>query len=220
MSNVKEKNAFQISFICCEEVDEQLEKDIAEFCILAEGDPKHPTENWNAREWPKNPSSLLYCLIKEKRFGRQDGRLYLVRNQGKIIAVSGVYRSDFHRQIFIAGSRTLTLPEYRARPVRERGALHSDFLFPAQLEWALSQGAKMLLMTFNDHNLWLAKLSHRLGSGKATFLGLPVSAAARQFYSGFEFYPKKLLIKFVYQHTLIKKLDPDFSYCFESMEEP
>ena len=211
---------YQLDSLCSEDVTVEIEKDLTEFCAQAEVDEKHPVENWAGRAWQTNSSTLLYCLLIEKRFSRDLGKLFILRHLGKIIAVSGVYRSDFHPQIFIGGVRTLTLPEFRSRGRQERTTFHSDRLFPAQLQWAREMGAKAFLMTFNDHNFWLAQIALRAATGRAAFLGLPMGAAAQQFYEGFELCPKKLFIKFVYQHTLIKKLDPEFNYSFQSMEEP
>lgn len=212
--------SFRLETITSETVTPQIERDLTAFCADAVRDQKHPVQNWSGTDWENSPASLLYCLKEERRFAEDRGRLHLLYHGDRLIALNGVYRSDFHPAVFIGGVRTFTLPEYRTRDVFERGTFpHSDHVFPVQLAWARSQGAKMFWLTFNDHNLWLAQWGLRIGTGKAAILGLRGSPAAREFYAGFKMHPKKLLVKSVPQHVLFKTLDPSFEFPFAELEE-
>lgn len=218
--NPRDVVSFRLEHVTSESVTPQIEKDLTAFCAEAVKDQKHPVQNWNGTDWENSPASLMYCLLEEKRFSQERGRLYLLYHGDRLVALNGIYRSDFHPEVFIGGVRVFTLPEYRTRDVFARGTFaHSDHIFPEQLAWARTQGAKMFWLTFNDHNLWLAQWGLRIATGKASVLGVRGSSTAREFYRGFEMHPKKLLVKYIYQHVLVKRLDPSFEFSFAELEE-
>jgi hypothetical protein len=130
-------------------------------------------------------------------------------SENELIALSGVYKSDFCSDIFIGGVRAWTLKKFRSLYV------HGNSVFPAQFEWAQEHGAKMLLLSFNDYNDWLFKFILRGIQGKATAFGRAFSDQ----YKDFELHPTKVMIKGVYQYILKKKLISNFDFDFNKIGE-
>ncbi len=203
--------SIQMRSITSEEVTPEIFAELFNFCEATSLDQKLDAENWRADNWENSKHSLLYCLLKEKRFRQGQGQFNMLYSCGKLVAVSGVYRSDFSpEEIAIGGVRAYTLPLERTSGVLGQGRFfHGDYIFPDQIRWARKQGLKKFILTFNESNLWLAKFILRIGEGKSVMLGYRPSQDAREVYQDFYMYPEKMMIKNVPQYVLIKNLEKD-----------
>lgn len=201
----------QLRSITSEEVTPEIFEDLFKFCVATSADKKLDAENWRTDDWENSKHSLLYCLLKEKRFRKDHGQFHMLYSRENLVAVSGVYRSDFAPEaVAIGGVRAYTLPQKRTAGVLEEGRFfHGDYIFPQQIRWAREQGFKKFILTFNDSNLWLAKFILRIGQGRSVLLGYKLSDEAREVYRDFSLYPEKVMIKKVPQYILIKHLEKD-----------
>ncbi|NJO60973.1 MAG: hypothetical protein HC836_22765 [Richelia sp. RM2_1_2] len=182
---------------------------LIQLCKEAEQENIAASENMKFTDWQLNNASLLYLLINEQRFFAPNGCLNIVYHDNKIIAVSGVYISDFSKDIAIAGVRAYTLKNYRTRYV------HGDTIFPAQITWAKAKNTKMILLSFNSYNDWLYKFILRGSKGKGTAFGLKFSDT----YKKFKPHKKQIIIKHVPQYILKLALEDDYNYDFTSIEQ-
>lgn len=208
----------ELRSITSENVTSEIFEDLFKFCEATAFDQKLNAENWSATNWENSKHSLLYCLLKEERFREGQGQFHMLYSQGKLVAVSGVYRSQFAlEEVAVGGVRAYTLPLERTSGVLAEGKFfHGDYIFPAQIRWARAQGIKKFLLTFNESNLWLAKFVLRIGQGKSVMLGYRPSAEAQKVYRGFYMYPEKVMIKNVLQYVLIKDLEKNHDDVFDS----
>lgn len=215
----KLSRTIQLRSITSEEVTPEIFEDLFKFCEATSLDQKLNAENWTAKDWENSKHSLLYCLLKEKRFREGQGQFHMLYSQNRLVAVSGVYRCKFaFEDVAIGGVRAYTLPLERTTGVMEEGKFfHGDYIFPEQIRWARAQGLKKFLLTFNESNLWLAKFILRIGQKKSVLLGYRPSAEARELYRDFYMYPEKVMIKNVPQYVLIKNLENDHDRIFGSL---
>lgn len=180
--------------------------DLNTFSYKIEKEQRHskgPSPSANMTMDAKIPGGLGHILFIERRFKPTNGQFYLLYKDNDIIAVSGIYKSDFDKNIAIAGVRTWTLEEHRGKRF-----LHGDILLPEQEKWAINNNIKSILLTFNDYNLWLFEFIKRMNQKKSVSLGVKTS----NFYMGFQPLPDQLYIKNTYQYVLEKKLDPTFTW--------
>lgn len=169
-------------------------------CTEAINENLPASKNMTSAGWRLNSASLLYLLYEEKRFDPPNGKLFVVYDNNQIVAVSGVYISDFNKYVAIGGVRTWTRKEYRTK------YLHGKYLIPAQIEWAKAADMKMFALTFNDYNEWLPKFISRGKKGKATSFGLGFCET----YKDFVPHDTKLTIKNVEQYVLKMPLEEGF----------
>lgn len=218
---MQKAESIDIRSITSEKITPEILAELTVFCREATADKKLISENWNPEGWEDAPHSLLYCLLKEKRFKENNGLFYMLYANQRMVAVSGVYRSDWApTDIAIGGVRTCTLPKQRSLAVSQHGGFyHGDHLLPAQIDWARQQGFKAFILTFNETNLWLAKFILRIHQGRSVLFGYKLNDKAKEVYQDFYLYPKRLMIKNTPQWVLIKKLDKDARVSFYELEE-
>lgn len=211
-------DAILLRSITSDSVTPEVFADLFAFCKATSEDKKLSAENWSTEDWENAQHSLLYCLLKEKRFRDGHGQFHLLYSQQRLVAVSGVYRSDFAPdEVAIGGVRAYTLEAERASGVLQQGRFfHGDYIFPAQIKWAREQGFKKFILTFNETNLWLAKFILRIGKRQSVLLGHKLSNEAREVYQDFYMYPQKLMIKNVPQYVLVKDLEKKHERIFGS----
>ncbi|MGE0632404.1 MAG: hypothetical protein AB7O96_08355 [Pseudobdellovibrionaceae bacterium] len=214
--------SYSVRSFCSDEVDTSLLRDLEVFCMEAEKENRLRSRNWQYTDWSKKPETFLYCLMKEKRFSQRNGEVTAVYDDLRIVAVSGVYESEFAPEtVAIGGVRAHTLQSERKTSTQKGyGFLHGDYIFPKQILWAEKRGFTTFALTFNKHNRWLAEFILRIGQKKAIGLGYHPQEAAQKAYSGFSLWPHMVIIKATPQFLLHKNLKPevDCSFDFSRLE--
>jgi hypothetical protein len=136
---------------------------LEKICKLSEQDYSKASENIHWENWENRTGSLMYCLVKKKRF--DNGKFFILLKNNEPIASSGCYISPWCDKIMILGSRTWT-------SLTERDEWwQGDYLFPKQYEEAKKFNAKACVFTFNLYNEWLIKFLKRIKNKKAVTLG-------------------------------------------------
>ena len=185
------------------DVDQQ---DFFNFCQAALLDTEQPASiNMWDNNWTTATHTLPYLLEVEKRFA-ENGKFFVLLNNDKIIAGSGIYQSDFDQHIAICGIRSWVNKEYRGQ------FLLGSHLFPAQVKWAKANGYKQIAITFNDYNSKLMNIFIRNGAGVKK--NRQVDSL---FYTGVNQVPFPVTIKYTPQWVLYQKLDPDWEFDYSSI---
>lgn len=177
--------------------------ELTDFCVEASQEQDKPAAaNMRVEGWREDSASMLYVSLIEKRFSPPTGVMHFVRQHEsrKVVALAGAYRSDIREDIAVLGVRAWTLKPYRSR------FLLGDYLFPAQLEWAINNQFRAIFLTFNQYNEWLAQMIIRASEGKPLRFGMKTS----EFYQGFHRHPKLVRVKHTPQILLYKPIDPDW----------
>jgi len=186
------------------DVDQQ---DFFDFCRAALLDAEQPASvNMWDNNWPTETHTLPYLLEVEKRFA-ENGKFFVLLDNDKIIACSGIYQSDFNQHIAICGIRSWVNKEYRGK------FLLGSHLFPAQVRWAKFNGYKQIAITFNDYNSKLKNIFIRNGVG--------VKKDRKEdslFYTGVHQVPFPVTIKYTPQWVLYQKLDPDWTFDYSKIK--
>ena len=94
------------------------------------------TENWQS-----DSHTLSYILTNTTRFNGVNGEFYILSDNGKIIGCSGVYISEFSKDIVIVGVRTWINKKYRHL------GLNKDYLLVEQKKWATNRNAKIIALS-------------------------------------------------------------------------
>jgi hypothetical protein len=168
---------------------------LEKICKLSEQDFSKASENIHWENWQNKPGSLMYCLVKKKRF--DNGKFFILLKDNEPIASSGCYFSTWSDDIMVIGSRTWT-------SLTERDEWwQGDYLFPKQFEEAKKLKSKALVFTFNLYNEWLIKFLKRIKEGKAVTLGEKNS----KFYKDLIFLDNIYIINNTKQKIAIKLLE-------------
>ena len=114
---------------------------IAEFVAEAEKsqEPAATNMGWN------EPAGLLYNIKNQLRWKTNQGKIVLVLDHDKPVAISCVEYPEHDYTWAIGGIRTWITPQYRARKV-------AKVFLNVHYNWARSRGCKFLVITFNDYN--------------------------------------------------------------------
>lgn len=91
----------------------------------------------------------------KERYRDGNGELFVLFEDSKIIGCSGVYLADFCQQVALCGTRSWLSKAYRCKQI-----IRNQFL-PLQREWAISRGATVFALTFNDYNFNLRRFVER-----------------------------------------------------------
>lgn len=132
-----------------------------DFCKVAslETDQSAAPNMWHV-DWSEHNYTLPYLLFKESRFSLPNGEFFLLEDTGKIVGCSGVYVSEFSKDIVIAGCRLWISKEYRNQ------SLAREYFLPAQKAWAIKNQYKIIALTFNDYNKNIIKIWRRSRLGE------------------------------------------------------
>ena len=176
---------------------------LEEFCKSSGREEKHASSvNMVFEGWEQNTASLLYLFLKEKRFTIARGGLCCLYADGKIIAVSGFYRSDFHPEIFLFGVRSWVLKEHRLN------LLIAEKLLPIHLEQIKKHRGKIAVLSFNESTRAFMKLIERSNQDKTQKKKFFFGDRYPELYHDMKAYPKPVKIKNSKQWILIKELEP------------
>jgi hypothetical protein len=180
--------------------DESLKTEILEFCKAAfehKEDPSHV--NMWSDDWENSPETFPYLVYKSDRFTDNNGEIFILRENGKIIAISGIAVSDFDPNVAIGGVRTWVIEEHRGK------FLVGRHLMPLQLKWAKEKGLKTIVISFNEYNKNLIKYFRRSGLGIVKKRN-PNSL----FFNGMFEAPFPVLINFTKQWAVYHKIDESY----------
>lgn len=154
--------------------------------------------------------TLLYILEKTDRFKNgNDGIFQILFDGNKIAACSGAYRSSFCSDLALLGVRTWIHKSYRNQLISR------EFLLPYEKKWAIENDHKALGLTFNEYNKNLMLLWNKIRFGEHR-----TSRQSHHFgYNGVHRVDFLINIQYTMQYIIYEKLDPNWSYNWESLRQ-
>jgi hypothetical protein len=164
-----------------------------------------------AKDWETNVHTLPYILTNTQRFDGINGEFYLIYNNGKIVACSGVYISDFSTDIAIAGVRTWVNKNYRHL------TLNKDYLLVEHKKWAMGKNMKMVALSFNDYNKNIIQIFKRSRLGERSGR-INSREPKNMFYTGLHEVKFPVTIQYTQQWVIYEQLDNSFEFDWESLK--
>ena len=150
-------------------------------------------------EWETATHTLPYLLEIEKRF--EHGKFCVLYHNKEIIGCSGVYQSDFSKDICLVGIRSWIHKAHRGKFLLGR------YVYPEQIKWAKQHNYKHAVISFNDYNKDLRNVFLRNG------LGIVKNRQVDSlFYNGVNEVDFPVEIKYTKQWILYEKLDPTWEF--------
>ena len=145
--------------------------DIIRLCFEAELEiEKDAHQNMETDDWWLKPYTLLYLMHKTDKFHAGKGMFNILYDMtpqtdsngdkfisNRVIACSGIYKSDFDPNVAIGGVRTWIVPEYRTK------YLVSKYITPIQFDWCKEHDISVFALTFNEYNKRLMHILNRSG---------------------------------------------------------
>ena len=186
-----------------------IQNRLIEFCNIASNETTRPAHVNMSPD--RTVGSLLHLLFEEKRFSNDTGILFAIVHNNDIVAVSGIYRSDFSKDIAIGGVRSWTLKEFRGRHII------STNILPKQYDWAIDTKKKMFVLTFNSYNEKLMRIMSRTGKYKNKALQ-GMGYTRPDFCQDLMDLPYEVMVKGVPQKILYKKIDDSFEFDWETVK--
>ena len=178
-------------------------------CRAAGQDGSSAARNLQTDDWQSRPETLLYCLYIEKRFDSPQGQFYAVLDMNEIVAVGGIYRSEFcPDHIAVAAVRTYTVAH------RRNQFWHGEYLIPQQIKWAQAENMSQVIFSINPENEILIKFLTRASQKRAGVLGKSYPEIYRQLQK----HPKPILLKNTVQHIFKLNLNTHFEWNYRSLE--
>lgn len=185
--------------------DSEFFAKVIDWCEAAANEQTPAAVNHNVEDWHEDEKSLPYILYHKNRYDRR-GEYFFLLDQGKIVAGSGIYRSDFCYELAIGGSRTYVNPDHRAK------WLVAKYLLPAQLRWAERRSYHAVALTFNEYNKKVINAITRTG------LGIKKNRTPdMMFYDGVYTVDHPVVIKNTLQWIIYHKINKDFEFDWSSI---
>lgn len=176
-----------------------------DFCRNASNEVEQPAAK---NMWAENtfikPWTLGYRLEKSNDFVEPNGNFYVLYNYDAIVACSGVYKSDFSDEIYIASTRLWIEKSYRNKHITKR------FFFPIERKWALDRGAKIVLLSFNKYNKNIIEIFKRSRLGESN--SFRKRAETDLFYKNFNELNFPVIIHGKPQWICYEQIDQDFEF--------
>ena len=164
-----------------------------------------------SKDWEINVHTLPYILTNTKRFNGINGEFYIIYNDDKIVACSGVYISDFSTDIAIAGVRTWVNKNYRHL------TLNKDYLLVEHKKWAIDKNMKMIALSFNDYNKNIIQIFKRDRLGEKS--GRINSRESKNlFYNGLCEVKFPVTIQYTPQWVIYEQLDSSFEFDWNTLK--
>jgi hypothetical protein len=158
-------------------------------------------------DWQNQTHTLPYIVFIVKRFSEPNGELFLLKDGDTIIGCSGVYKSEFSKDICIAGVRTWITKEYRNH------SLVRDYFLTAHKEWAINNGFKLIALTFNEYNKNIIKIWKRTRLGESR---VP-RELHHMFYKNFNEVAFPITVQYTKQWAIYEQLDEDFNFDWQTI---
>jgi hypothetical protein len=180
-----------------------------DFCKSASTDLSDPASvNMWHDQWNNASYSLPYLLLIKRRFLSPNGEFYLIQDGNIIVGCSGIYISDFSKNIAIAGCRTWISKNYRNK------SLVREYFLPIEKEWALKQNCKIIALTFNQYNKNIIQIwkRNRLGEHRTP------RASKHLFFNNFNELSYLINVQNTPQWIIYEQLDLNFNFDWQSIE--
>jgi hypothetical protein len=164
-----------------------------------------------ADDWGNKNNTLPYLLTHTNRFDGVNGEFFILFDNDKIIACSGVYISEFNKNISLAGVRTWINKNYRHL------TLNKDYLLVEHKKWCTNCKIKMIALSFNDYNKNIIQIFKRGRLGEKT--GRTSSREPMHlFYNGLNEVSFPVTIQHTKQWVIYEKLDKDFEFDWSTLK--
>ena len=148
----------------------------------------------------------MYILENTNRF-KINGFYQVLFDDDKVIASGGGYASEFSNDIAILGTRTWIQKDHRHKLISR------EYLLPNEKKWAIENGFKAIMLTFNQYNKNLIKLWYRSRLGESRSI-----RESRHFgFNGVTEIEFPVTIQFTKQWIIYEKLDEDFCFDWNSI---
>lgn len=174
-----------------------------DFCEQASLEVKQPaSENMYHPDWINNPNILPYQILMTDRYSSPNGEFHLLFCDDKVVACSGIYRSEFNDQLAIAGCRTWINKDFRNLSIAR------EYLLPEQKRWAIEHNYSAIALTFNDYNKNIIEIfkKRRLGEYRSS------REPKHLFYSNFNQVDHPVNIQFTKQWVIFEKLNEKWDF--------
>jgi hypothetical protein len=159
-------------------------------------------------DWRTHPNTLPYILEIESRFRTPLGDFNILKLGHKILACAGVYRSEFSKDIAVAGCRTWVSKEFR------NSNLMREFILPAQKKWSIENNFKMLCLSFNEYNKNIIEVYKRRRLGE-TIDRINTKEPHHLFFTGLYTVDFPVNIQYTKQWVIYEKLDSAANFNWE-----
>lgn len=165
--------------------------------------------------WAEDPKSnchtLLYILTNTTRFNGVNGDFHILYDNDKIVACSGVYISEFSKDVAIAGVRTWVNKKYRHL------ALNREYLLVEQKKWAIAKNAKIIALSFNEYNKNIIQIFKRTRLGE-TSERIKTRKTKHMFYNGLQEVKFPVIIQYTKQWVIYEELDSEFTFDWNTIK--
>jgi hypothetical protein len=182
------------------------------FCKEASHETKN-SASVNMWSWdnPNAKNTIFYKLENTEYFKEPNGTFFILFFNNDIVGCSGVYRSNFSKDIFIAGARTWIKTDFRNK------SLNKEYFFPLQKQWVRNNNGKIIALTFNHYNKNIITIfkRNRIGEKNNRIPGRKINDL---FYDNFNEVEFSVNINNTEQWVCFEKLDPDFCFDWESIK--
>lgn len=162
-------------------------------------------------DWQNKPNTLPYILTYTDRFTGDSGEFNVLFSNDSVIAVSGVYRSNFSEHISIAGVRTFIDKKHRynTRNIIREHLLHRH------KAWSIEHDCKIIMVSFNEYNKNLINIFKRSGLGDRKWV---VCNDSHLFGGEIHEVEFPCNIQYTKQYVFYEKLDKDFSFDWTTLK--
>jgi hypothetical protein len=161
-------------------------------------------------DWQNKPNTLPYILTYTDRFKGESGEFNILFDGDKVVAVGGVYRSNFNEYISIAGARTFVNDNYR------RKNLMREYILPRHKKWSIEHNHKIIMVSFNEYNKKLINIFKRNGLADNS---LPLLQNSHHLFND-KIYEVEFPcnVQHTKQYIFYEKLDKDFSFDWATLK--
>jgi hypothetical protein len=174
--------------------------DFCQQAFLEKSQPAH-INMWDDN-WEDKTNTLPYLLLKKDRFKLANGEFHFLIDNNKIVACSGIYKSEFCSNFGIAGVRAWVNKEYRNSQVIR------NLLLPVQKKWAQDNNLKAVGLSFNEYNKNIISTWKRIRLGEQRSAREP----HHLFYNNFNEVEYPVNVQHTKQWIVYETLDHSFSY--------
>lgn len=188
-------------------LQESFKEKFLNFCRTASKEIDEPAHrNMFSQNWNVDPNTLPYHIYVSNRF-KKNGNFFIGMINEEIIAASGVYVSEFDKNVAIGGVRSWVNKKYRGKFIIGR------HLLPLQLFWAKEKKLKTIALTFNEYNKRLLPYFRRSG------FGIKKNRNVNSlFYNGLHEVSHPLTIQHTKQWAIYHKIDETYDPVWEKIK--
>lgn len=161
--------------------------------------------------WGNSNNTLTYLLNCTDRISPPNGDFYILYDKENIVACSGVYKTNFHSEIALAGVRTYVVNSHRHL------SLNRDYLLIEQKKWCIKNGIKLIGLTFNEYNKNLIEVFKRKRLGEKVDR-ISTRSKEHLFYNGINVLDFPVKIQYTKQWIIYEKLDNNFDFDWSTIQ--